>query len=35
MLPGITDCLQKELKALSPSSVKVKVVAPPERKYSV
>ncbi|KAF8966511.1 actin protein 4, isoform b [Flammula alnicola] len=35
MFPGISDRMQKELTALSPSSVKVKVVAPPERKYSV
>jgi len=35
MFPGITDRLQKELGALSPSSVKVKIVAPAERKYSV
>ncbi|KAF8699395.1 hypothetical protein AX14_000997 [Amanita brunnescens Koide BX004] len=35
MFPGIADRMQKELTALAPSSVKVKVVAPPERKYSV
>jgi actin len=35
MFPGIADRLQKELTALAPSSVKVKVIAPPERKYSV
>jgi actin beta/gamma 1 len=35
MFPGITDRLQKELANLSPSSVKVKIIAPPERKYSV
>ena len=27
--------MTKELVALAPSSIKVKVVAPPERKYSV
>jgi hypothetical protein len=27
--------MQKELTSLSPSSMKVKIVAPPERKYSV
>jgi actin-related protein len=27
--------MQKEIVALAPSSMKVKVVAPPERKYSV
>ena len=35
MFPGISDRMQKELTALSPSSMKVKIVAPPERKYSV
>ena len=35
MYPGIADRMQKELTALSPSSMKVKIVAPPERKYSV
>ncbi|PPQ75634.1 hypothetical protein CVT26_001554 [Gymnopilus dilepis] len=35
MFPGIADRMQKELTALSPSSMKVKIVAPPERKYSV
>ena len=35
MFPGISDRMQKELLALSPSSMKVKIVAPPERKYSV
>lgn len=35
MFPGISDRMQKELAALAPSSMKVKVIAPPERKYSV
>ncbi|KAJ7440386.1 Actin, gamma [Mycena latifolia] len=35
MFPGITDRMQKELTSLSPTSMKVKIVAPPERKYSV
>ncbi|KAI0301946.1 actin 1 [Multifurca ochricompacta] len=35
MFPGIADRMQKELTSLSPSSIKVKIVAPPERKYSV
>ncbi|KAG1899898.1 uncharacterized protein F5891DRAFT_1232085 [Suillus fuscotomentosus] len=35
MFSGIADCMQKELTSLSPSSMKVKIVAPPERKYSV
>ncbi|MBA0792770.1 hypothetical protein Gohar_017242, partial [Gossypium harknessii] len=35
MFPGIGDRMSKEITALSPSSMKIKVVAPPERKYSV
>ncbi|KAH7903366.1 actin 1 [Hygrophoropsis aurantiaca] len=35
MFPGIADRMQKELNLLAPSSMKVKIVAPPERKYSV
>jgi len=35
MYPGMADRVQRELTALAPSSVKVRVVAPPERKYSV
>jgi len=35
MYPGIADRMNKELTALAPSSIKVKIVAPPERKYSV
>jgi actin len=35
MYAGIADRMQKELTALAPSSMKVKIVAPPERKYSV
>merc|ERR1719384_1652967 len=35
MFPGIDKRLNKELTALAPSAVKVKIVAPPERKYSV
>jgi len=35
MFPGITDRMQHELTALAPASMKVKIVAPPERKYSV
>ncbi|KAJ2999105.1 hypothetical protein NUW54_g6972 [Trametes sanguinea] len=31
MFPGIADRMQKELTALAPSSMKVKIVAPPER----
>ncbi len=35
MFPGIADRVQKEITALAPSTMKIKVVAPPERKYSV
>jgi len=35
MYPGIAERMQKEITALAPSSMKIKVVAPPERKYSV
>mmetsp|Transcript_21274 Transcript_21274/g.27911 ORF Transcript_21274/g.27911 Transcript_21274/m.27911 type:complete len:377 (+) Transcript_21274:80-1210(+) len=35
MFPGIADRLTKEITALAPSTMKIKVVAPPERKYSV
>ena len=35
MYAGISDRVQKEMTALAPSSMKVKIVAPPERKYSV
>ena len=35
MFPGMQDRMTKELAALAPSSKRVKVHAPPERKYSV
>jgi actin, other eukaryote len=35
MFAGISSRVQKELEALAPASVKIKVVAPPERQYSV
>ena len=35
MYPGIADRVNKEIVALAPPGVKVKVIAPPERKYSV
>jgi len=35
MFNGIDKRLEKELTQLAPASVKVKIVAPPERKYSV
>ena len=34
MYHGISDRMQKEITGLAPSSMKVKIVAPPERKYS-
>lgn len=34
MFPGITDRLQEEISALAPSTMKVNIIAPPERKYS-
>ncbi|EGC40048.1 hypothetical protein DICPUDRAFT_74418 [Dictyostelium purpureum] len=35
IFPGIADRMFKELTALTPSSTRVKIVSPPERKYSV
>jgi len=35
MFPGIADRMNKEITAKAPSSMTVKIVAPPERKYSV
>jgi actin-related protein len=35
MFPGISERMSKEITALAPASIKVKIVAPPERKYSV
>jgi len=35
MFTGISERLTKEMTALAPSTMKIKVVAPPERKYSV
>eukprot|EP00440_Ansanella_granifera_P039742 gb/GFBE01043105.1/.p1 GENE.gb/GFBE01043105.1/~~gb/GFBE01043105.1/.p1 ORF type:complete len:392 (+),score=94.82 gb/GFBE01043105.1/:1-1176(+) len=35
LLPGFPERLEKELKSLAPSTVRVKVVAPPERRFSV
>jgi len=35
MFPGIADRMNKEIVAKAPSSMTVKIVAPPERKYSV
>ena len=35
MFPNIADRLTKEITALAPSTMKIEVVAPPERKYLV
>ena len=35
MFPGIADRMQKEITALAPPTVQTKIIAPPERKYSV
>ncbi|XP_069501646.1 actin, cytoplasmic 1-like isoform X2 [Ambystoma mexicanum] len=35
MYPGIADRMQKEIACFLPSTMKIKIIAPPERKYSV
>ena len=35
MFPGIAERMLKEITTLAPSTTKVKIIAPPERKYSV
>uniref|UniRef100_A0A3P9C4S9 Actin, cytoplasmic 2-like n=1 Tax=Maylandia zebra TaxID=106582 RepID=A0A3P9C4S9_9CICH len=35
MYPGIADRMQKEITSLAPKNLKIKIIAPPERKYSV
>jgi len=35
MFTGVSERLQKEISNLAPSSMSIKIVAPPERKYSV
>jgi actin-related protein len=35
MFNGIPERMQKEIKALAPDSMTIKIIAPPERKYSV
>ncbi|XP_067886869.1 actin, cytoskeletal 3 [Heterodontus francisci] len=35
MYPGIADRMQKEITSLAPSTMKIKIIAPPERRYSV
>ncbi len=32
---GIAERMQKEITALAPSTMKIKIIAPPGRKYSV
>merc|ERR1719414_1151906 len=35
MFQGIGERMQKEITALAPSTIKIKIIAPPERKYPV
>jgi len=35
MFDGLAERLTKEVTALAPSTTKIKIVAPPEHKYSV
>jgi actin-related protein len=35
MFPGISERLTAEMSALAPPTMKIKVAAPPERKFSV
>ena len=35
MFPGIADRMQKEITVLAPPTMKIKIIAPPERKYTV
>jgi len=35
MFPGIADRMHKEITALAPPTMNVKIIAPPECKYSV
>ncbi len=35
MYSGIADRFQKEITSLAPSTMEIKIIAPPERKYSV
>ena len=35
MFPGFAERFQKEVTALAPPTMNVKVIAPPERQYSV
>jgi len=35
MFPGIAERLSKEIIALAPSTMRIRIIAPAERKYSV
>ena len=35
MFPGIADRMDREMVSLAPPTMKIKIIAPPERKYSV
>ncbi|KAH3765044.1 actin, cytoplasmic 2 [Pelomyxa schiedti] len=35
MFPGIADRMKKEMATLAPTTTNIKIIAPPERKYSV
>ena len=35
LFPGIADRMQKEISALAPPTMKIKIIAPPTREYSV
>ncbi|MEQ2166523.1 hypothetical protein GOODEAATRI_029227, partial [Goodea atripinnis] len=35
LFPGITDRLQKEISHLATPSMKIQIITPPERRYSV
>ena len=35
LFPGFVNRMQKEISALAPSGLRIRVLAPPERKYSV
>ena len=35
MFPGIADRMKKEITALAPPRMKIKIIVSPERKYSV
>mmetsp|Transcript_6559 Transcript_6559/g.11423 ORF Transcript_6559/g.11423 Transcript_6559/m.11423 type:complete len:401 (-) Transcript_6559:38-1240(-) len=35
LLPGFSDRLELEMKKLAPPTMRIKIIAPPERKYSV